>query len=224
MLICIFIGIPISYTNFYCGGVIINERWAMTSAHCFTESDISRNIDKGSWAIWNLHTTKIVIHPDYDQNFWANDIALVKLEKDLPLDSNPNIQKVRLSSFGENEGWPRVGGICVMKGWGCTASGGPQSSLAQAVELPIVATEKCDDLYNTKIGPKRLCAGYSLGEKGICRGDSGGPLVCQRTKGGPYFQEGIASFTASVNSGNYPGVFTRVSEYTDWIIKTIKEQ
>lgn len=51
------------------------------------------------------------------------------------------------------------------------------------------------------------------------QGDSGGPLVCKR--GDKWIQVGIASFTARNAPENYPGVFTRVSHYTDWIFDTV---
>ncbi|MBN3295442.1 KLKB1 protein, partial [Amia calva] len=47
-------------------------------------------------------------------------------------------------------------------------------------------------------------------------GDSGGPLVCRKT-GQPWVLAGLTSFGAGCALKDYPGVFTRVSSYRDWI-------
>lgn len=53
------------------------------------------------------------------------------------------------------------------------------------------------------------------------QGDSGGPLMCR--KGGRYFVAGVTSWGhGTCNIRGYPNVYTRTSDYTDWIIKTIE--
>ena len=50
-------------------------------------------------------------------------------------------------------------------------------------------------------------------------GDSGGPLVCRH--GDQWIQVRIASFTSAQYPGDFPGAFTRVTYYADWIRHTI---
>ena len=50
----------------------------------------------------------------------------------------------------------------------------------------------------------------------IFQGDSGGPLVC-RYNNDRWTLAGVASFTSANNPESFPGVFTRVTEYVDWI-------
>lgn len=64
-----------------------------------------------------------------------------------------------------------------------------------------------------------MCAG---GRKGFdtCKGDSGGPLMTTDSSNGtPYwYMVGVVSFGASpCGLEGYPGVYTRVSAYMDWI-------
>lgn len=176
--------------------------------------------DVDEWRDWYLHADKIFIHPDYDQaNHWLNDIALVKLEEEVPTSAEdiPEIQAVVLPTQGDSD-WPEDGQECIMKGWGCTEGGGGVNDVALATTLPKVNDDECSRFWGVST-ESRMCAGYNLEDKGICPGDSGGPLVCQ--KEGVWRQAGIASFTSASRPGNVPGAFTRVSTYVDWITNVV---
>ena len=56
-------------------------------------------------------------------------------------------------------------------------------------------------------------------EKGIdaCTGDSGGPLVCQENLTDPFVLQGVTSFGNGCGLPGFPGVYTRVSKYLNWI-------
>lgn len=78
--------------------------------------------------------------------------------------------------------------------------------------MPIVGYTTCDINYGN-ISTGMLCAGYmQTGGVDACQGDSGGPLVC-----GNYLA-GIVSWGNSCALPGYPGIYTNVSYYNDWIV------
>lgn len=97
----------------------------------------------------------------------------------------------------------------------------PEDRLIQAFELisPSIGNALTDNM---------ICAGVPSGGKDSCNGDSGGPLMVRRADGG-WIQVGIVSWgkmplgaqTACGLPSLY-GVYTRVSNYFDWIGNTIR--
>lgn len=69
-----------------------------------------------------------------------------------------------------------------------------------------------------------MCFGGSDG-KDTCPGDSGGPLQAPAFLYGDirYVQYGVVSFgPASCGLVGFPGVYTRVTYYMDWILNNLK--
>ncbi|KYN50460.1 Transmembrane protease serine 7, partial [Trachymyrmex cornetzi] len=48
-------------------------------------------------------------------------------------------------------------------------------------------------------------------------GDSGGPMVIQRARDKRWILAGIISWGIGCAAPNQPGVYTRISEFRDWI-------
>ncbi|XP_026108465.1 clotting factor B-like [Carassius auratus] len=89
----------------------------------------------------------------------------------------------------------------------------------QQVMIPVVSNSACDNAYggvNISITSNMICAGLiNQGGKDSCQGDSGGPMVSKN--GSLWIQSGVASFGEGCADPKYPGVYSRVSEYQDWI-------
>jgi secreted trypsin-like serine protease len=104
------------------------------------------------------------------------------------------------------------------------------SNVKLQVWLPVVSNEDCGRVYQEKrldIGDGQLCAGGVEG-KDSCTGDSGGPLMSTgmssrdgRTR---YFLAGVVSFGPDpCGKKDWPGVYTRVARYTDWILNQLAD-
>jgi hypothetical protein len=57
----------------------------------------------------------------------------------------------------------------------------------------------------------------------ILQGDSGGPLQCRTSKRGPWMLVGITSFGSGCAYEGYPDVYTKISNYNNWIFETIEK-
>lgn len=95
------------------------------------------------------------------------------------------------------------------------------------VQLPVVTNEQCINSYknfrNVIIDNRVLCAGFQQGGKDACQGDSGGPLMYGRADGKNlrFYQVGVVSYGFRCAEANSPGVYTRVTEFIEWIEKNL---
>ena len=158
--------------------------------------------------------SKIVRHPFNSSNH-EGDIALVKV--DPPFVFNKYVQPIDLPLPLQNSS-----GTSLIAGWGSTSSGGILSMLLRKARIPILTDEEC---RNSGYGPERIldsniCAGTPEGGRDSCQGDSGGPMVCDSEGGSPYLC-GIVSWGNGCALREYPGVYTEVSYFTDWIKSNI---
>ena len=92
----------------------------------------------------------------------------------------------------------------------------------QWVKVPAISNQKCSSSGYAQwpYGPgtitdDTLCAGFEQGEHDACQGDSGGPLVCQN--GNSAVISGVVSWGEGCAFPNYPGIYSRVTVFLDWI-------
>ena len=84
--------------------------------------------------------------------------------------------------------------------------------------VTLVDDQECANAYSGSY-PVDSCGMVCAADPGrdSCQGDSGGPLVyAEDNKPTPY-QVGIVSWGVGCARPEYPGVYTRISKYIDWI-------
>jgi len=89
------------------------------------------------------------------------------------------------------------------------------------------ATKVIAATMSDPLSANMICAGTTTGQRDACNGDSGGPLFTTGD-GGP-MQVGIVSWgegpmdaNAACGHQNAYGVYTRLSNYTDWVAEKMK--
>merc|ERR1712129_114351 len=119
----------------------------------------------------------------------------------------------------------------VLAGWGSSRRGDPSSETLKEVSLDLIPVVPCKQIYSKRKetwygGGRRdlVCAARTVnGEtSGPCSGDSGAPLI--NMKNGKLVGIVTTRFVfPGCDDEDYPGVFTSVHFYRDWIDSHIKK-
>ncbi|XP_030193959.1 complement factor I isoform X2 [Gadus morhua] len=205
-----------------CAGAFIGGCWVLTAAHCVGINPTYFRVKFSVWTKVNPQDTtdivpvkRIIIHPRYNISTYENDIALIELEllppyKDICVEQNSAISAVCVPWTTQLFSSPHT---CSISGWGRTAAKRGSNVLLYA---NVTLIDDCKKFYKDRFKPGMMCAGDLEGRVDTCQGDSGGPLVCQDEMGVSYLW-GIVSWGAKCGEPGFPGVYTQVAHYFEWI-------
>merc|ERR1712033_9274 len=202
-----------------CGAVLVSNggvtNRAITAAHCIENSDPSDLTIRYNTIQREQGPVEPVVSLTWHESFendgsqgFPNDIGVLRFANAL---TGANTGPINLPSSGQNFG----GQKCIISGWGDTTEGdGILPDNLQKKTIDVLTDAKCENEIPVANRQMHLCVSHS-DEGTSCQGDSGGPLSCNTNT-----LAGVTSF-GIVGCAGAPGVYTRVSNYLDWINNNI---
>ena len=206
------------FKSHLCGGAVYDRYTVISAAQCF-DDDIKRRRIRLVFGDHNQflkekenevrRKVKLVLkHPDFNENTFSHDIAILKLWKPLPF--NHLIQPITLPNRNVESGE-----MTTAMGWGTTSKAG-ENDILRHVMVPALTSTDCRHYYGGKLDDTMICT-YNPG-KDTCLGDAGGPLV-RPNANGAFELVGIVSWGDGCAQKNKPGVYVNAYNYEAWIIE-----
>lgn len=195
-------GVLLQQGQAFCTGTLIAPRSVLTAGHCVEGQDPSQfsfGIGASQDQLdFELSVAGAVAHPQFDMQQLVNDVAVVTLGEDAPINPMPMNQAM-------DQTW--IGRSVTLVGFG--VDDGPSQSNAGIKRMVDVTIDQVDATtlhYTTQQGQT------------ACNGDSGGPAFAD--EGGQLVVAGITSY-GDQNCQEY-GVYTRVDAFLDFINEQVQ--
>ncbi|MEE6470640.1 hypothetical protein FKM82_009017 [Ascaphus truei] len=194
----------------YCGGTILNEHFVLTAAHCINQTSFHVAVGQMNARFESRSTSihwvdKILMHSKFQEQSYDYDIALIKLKE--PIVFNEAVLPVCIPTrnFAEQILMSQDFGTVSFFSCGKEQDGKLQMHYAQQRD-----TSQCMKC-NLNMTGNMFCASVNS----TCDGEEGGPHVTPYK--GTHFITGIASWSDRCNMQGQLAMYTKVSNFIDWI-------
>uniref|UniRef100_R4G7D7 SP1-SepT-1 n=1 Tax=Sepioteuthis australis TaxID=61682 RepID=R4G7D7_9MOLL len=211
----VYLNLKFSSGRAFCGGSIVNKNYILTTARCLDGDLVDVTVYIGSIrknrGKQRIKGTKWFLHPDFEitSKKIVNDIALVKLEKEIEFDEC--VHAISLPTKGQ-----QVSDNCYITGWGFLSDELGFSRFLKKAPVKFIPIQKCQKQFPGIYPDQHICIGDQthMGASS-CLGDSGGPLTCTSLSDNKTVVTGVASYSYSCNQGF--SVFTNTETFVDWL-------
>ncbi|XP_033992693.1 hepatocyte growth factor activator isoform X1 [Trematomus bernacchii] len=213
----------------FCAGTLVSSCWIVSAAHCFFRNPLKFQLrvvlgqQRFNVTGPNTRTFGVqeYIFPKQFSVFnpTLHDIVLIKLAKQdgRCVRRTPFIRPICLPD--KSMAFPDSF-CCTISGWGHMHERAEGYSSLQEAGVRLIPHDACKkpNVYGNHVTTDMICAGLN-GCADACQGDSGGPLACAHHD--VSFLYGIISWGEGCARSNKPGVYTKVTNYIDWINSVI---
>ncbi|XP_055902776.1 venom protease-like [Eupeodes corollae] len=217
--------------SWVCGASLISTNYLLTAAHCLETTkcekldivrlgDLNVEIETDDAKPKDFNIAQLLPHPEYNTSIRYNDIALIELKSEVQFNEYIRPACLPYQDFNNQS-------QLIVTGWGSTKLAGRNAAHLQKAGVELFEEDECNEIYSEEgentlpAGVKyrtQICAGSKQDIKDTCQGDSGGPLQSVHPNHPcMYSIIGVTSYGQACGNIGYPGVYTRVFNYIDWI-------
>lgn len=206
----------------FCGGSYIGKNYVITAAHCvndFKDAPLSIQVQFNKQSLFSkgiiFDVCKIISYNGYNSDNTNNDIAILVLEE------NPSLFSINRILLPSSNVFYNIDRQSFIIGFGKTHNEEQSGILKKGLVKNI--SKECTLYKDSCITNSMFLAGdihKNINEADnvdTCQGDSGGALFSLEND--KLFLVGVTSWGKGCGLNGYPGIYTKVFNFKDWIKK-----